>query len=237
MKDSASAGAIEYVVTPPPIPSLTVRGTHARFPVHRIYCVGHNYAAHAIEMGHDPDREPPFFFLKSADNVVADGKPFPYPGQSQDVQHEIELVVALGAGGNDIALESALDCVLGYVVGLDMTRRDLQAEAKLSGRPWEVGKAFEHSAPCSEIVQACTIGHPDGGAIWLDVNGQPRQRGDINQLIWKVPEVVVHLSRLFTLAAGDLIYTGAPAGVGPVRTGDRMRGGVDGVGELTVTVV
>lgn len=235
--DDGTAGATQYVIPPPPVPSLAVRGTHARFPVHRIYCVGRNYAAHAIEMGHDPDREPPFFFLKCADNLVADGGAFPYPTQSRDVQHEIELVVALGAGGKDIGFESALDCVLGYAVGLDMTRRDLQTQAKQSGRPWEVGKAFEHSAPCSQIVPASTIGHPDSGAIWLDVNDQAQQRGDINQLIWKVPEVVVHLSTLFTLAAGDLIYTGTPAGVGAVHKGDRLRGGVDGIGELAVTVV
>jgi fumarylpyruvate hydrolase len=227
---------MDYVITPPAMPVLPVRGTDAVFPVRRIYCVGRNYAAHAIEMGHDPDKEPPFFFLKNPDNVDVSGE-FPYPPASKDVHHEIELVVALAKGGTDIPVEQALDCVYGYAVGLDMTRRDLQAEAKKMGRPWEVGKAFEQSAPCAEVVPASAIGHPDAGAIWLKVNGETRQEGDLNQLIWKVPEVISYLSGLFKLAAGDLIMSGTPAGVGPVNRGDVLLGHVDGVGDLEVKVV
>jgi fumarylpyruvate hydrolase len=227
---------MDYVITPPAMPVLPVRGTDAVYPVHRIYCVGRNYAAHAIEMGHDPDKEPPFFFLKNPDNIDTSGR-FAYPPASNDVQHEIELVVALAKGGTDIPVEQALDCVYGYAVGLDMTRRDLQAEAKKMGRPWEVGKAFEQSAPCGEVVPASAIGHPHSGAIWLKVNGELRQEGNLNQLIWKVPEVISYLSGLFTLAAGDLIMSGTPAGVGPVNRGDVLLGHVDGVGDLEFKVV
>ena len=226
-----------HVVPAPEPPSLAVRGTRARFPVHRVYCVGRNYAAHAVEMGHDPDKEPPFFFQKNPDNVYTDAREFPYPPATSDVHHEIELVVALGQGGRDIPAEAALDCVWGYGVGLDMTRRDLQGEAKKLGRPWEVGKAFERSAPCSALVPAAEIGHPARGAIWLRVNGAMRQEGDLEQMIWKTPEIIAHLSRLFELRAGDLVMTGTPAGVGPVVRGDRLHGHVDGVGELEVTVV
>ena len=228
---------IETVILPPSQPFLPVAGSSAIFPVRRVYCVGRNYAAHAIEMGHDPDREPPFFFQKSPDNLVTGGGDFPYPPRSQDVHHEIELVAALGSGGRDVPLESALDCIWGYAVGLDMTRRDLQGEAKKMGRPWEVGKAFEQSAPCSDLISASEIGHPDSGAIWLEVNGERRQEGDLNQLIWKIPEVISYLSGLFELAAGDLIMTGTPSGVGPVQRGDRLHGHVDGVGDLHTTVV
>jgi fumarylpyruvate hydrolase len=225
-----------YVVPPPAVISLPIRGSEGRFPVRRIYCVGRNYAAHAVEMGHDPDREPPFFFQKNPDNLVQDGR-FPYPPRSRDVHHEIELVVALAEGGSDIAPQHALDRVYGYAVGIDMTRRDLQGEAKKAGRPWEVGKAFEHSALCSELVPARAIGHPQRGAIWLDVNGERRQEGDLDQLIWKVPEVIAELSKLFALAPGDLIMTGTPAGVGAVVRGDVMHGGVDGISEIRVEVV
>ena len=225
-----------YVVPPPAVSWLPIRGSEDRFPVRRIYCVGRNYAAHAIEMGHDPDREPPFFFQKNPDNLVQDGR-FPYPPRSRDVHHEIELVVALANGGSDIAPERALDHVYGYAVGIDMTRRDLQAEAKDAGRPWEVGKAFEHSAVCGELVPARAIGHPERGAIWLQINGERRQGGNLAQLIWKVPEVIAELSKLFALAPGDLIMTGTPAGVGAVVRGDVMRGGIAGVGEITVRVV
>lgn len=227
----------EYVIPAPAVPSLAVRGSDRRFPVHRIYCVGRNYAAHAIEMGHDPDREPPFFFQKNPDTLLPNGGEFPYPDKSEDVHFELELVVALKSGGKNIPLESALDCVFGYAVGLDMTRRDLQGQAKKMGRPWEVGKAFEHSAPCSEIVPSGAIGHPDAGAVWLEVNGELRQKGDLNQMIWKVPEIIAYLSGLFTLAPGDLIYSGTPAGVGATERGDALRGGVDGVGELEIAVV
>jgi fumarylpyruvate hydrolase len=225
-----------YIFAPHPLPTLPIRGSDKVFPVHRIYCVGRNYAEHAIEMGHDPNREAPFFFQKNPDTLVQSGGTFPYPDASKDVHHELEMVVALKSGGTDIALDKALGHVFGYAVGLDMTRRDLQGEAKKLGRPWEVGKAFESAAPCSEIVPASAIGHPAQGAVWLKVNGQERQRGDLNQLIWKVPEMIAYLSGLFELRAGDLIFSGTPAGVGPVKRGDVLHGGVDGVGELKVTV-
>jgi len=228
---------MKFVIDTPEIPSLPITGSDRRFPIHRIYCVGRNYAAHAVEMGHDPDREPPFFFQKNPDTVVPDGGEFPYPDRSSDVHHEIELVVALGDGGKDIPVERALDCVYGYAVGLDMTRRDLQGEAKKLGRPWEVGKAFDFAAPCSAVVPATSIGHPADGAIWLRVNNELRQQGDLAQLMWKVPEIIAHLSGLFTLRAGDLIYSGTPAGVGPTARGDVLHGGVAGVAELRITVV
>jgi fumarylpyruvate hydrolase len=227
----------EFVFPPPPVPSLAVRGREGRFPVHRIYCVGRNYAAHAIEMGHDPDREPPFFFQKNADTLLAAGRDFPYPDKSQDVHYELELVVALESGGKNIPEEAALGCVFGYAVGLDMTRRDLQGEAKKLGRPWDIGKAFDWSAPCSDIVPAQSIGHPDAGAVWLKVNDELRQSGDLNQMIWKVPEIIAYLSGLFSLAPGDLIFSGTPSGVGPTVRGDRLHGGVDGVGEIELRVV
>ncbi|MCP5153027.1 MAG: fumarylacetoacetate hydrolase family protein [Ectothiorhodospiraceae bacterium] len=225
-----------YVIDAPAIPTLPVRGSADVFPVHRVYCVGRNYAAHAIEMGHDPNREPPFFFQKNPDNLLV-GADFPYPDKSQDVHHEIEMVVALARGGKDIPVERALDHVYGYGVGIDMTRRDLQGEAKKMGRPWEIGKAFEHSAPCTALVPASVVGHPDQGRVWLEVNGEVRQEGDLNQLIWKVPEMIAYLSGLFELAPGDVIFSGTPSGVGPVVRGDRMRGGVDGVGEIDLKVV
>jgi len=226
-----------YVIQPPATVSLPVRGSDSRFPVHRVYCVGRNYAAHAIEMGHDPDREPPFFFQKNPDNLLTEGQDFPYPTMTKDVHHEIELVVALKKGGDDIPEDQALDCVYGYAVSLDMTRRDLQGQMKEQGRPWEIGKAFEHSAPCAELVPADKIGHPDQGAIWLKINGEMRQEGDLNQMIWKVPEMITYLSRLFTLQPGDIIMSGTPSGVGPVVRGDKMLGHVEGVGELSLSVV
>jgi fumarylpyruvate hydrolase len=227
---------MEYVIPAPPIPTLSVEGTNARFPVGRIFCVGRNYAEHAREMGHDPNREPPFFFMKPG-TAILEGKDFPYPSATKDVHHEMELVVALGKGGANIPEAKALEHVYGYAVGLDMTRRDLQGEAKKLGRPWEVGKAFESSAPCGELVPAARIGHPVAGAIWLKVNGETRQKGDLNQMIWKVPEAISYLSGLFRLAPGDLIMTGTPAGVGAVKRGDTLEGHVDGVGEITVKVV
>jgi fumarylpyruvate hydrolase len=237
MNDDAPAGAPDaYVLAPPALASLPVRGRAERFPVHRIYCVGRNFAAHAVEMGHDPDKEPPFFFQKNPDNLATDGADFPYPPRTRDVHHEVELVVALGRGGRDIPVARALDYVWGYAVGIDMTRRDLQGEAKKLGRPWEVAKAFEHSAPCSALVPAVEIGHPSRGAIWLDVDGARKQEGDLNQMIWKVPEVVAELSTLFELRAGDLIMTGTPAGVGAVAVGQRLHAHIDGVGELDIAV-
>lgn len=224
-----------YVISPAPVPSLSVAGHAARFPLRRVYCVGRNYAAHAVEMGHNPDEEPPFFFQKNPDNVT-EAADFPYPPASSDVHHEIELVAALGRGGRDIAVADALDCVFGYGVALDMTRRDLQGEAKKMGRPWEVGKAFEGAAPCSPLRPASQIGHPARGPIWLRVNGEMRQQGDLDQMIWKLPQVISILSGLFTLGPGDLIMTGTPAGVGPVARGDLLEGHVAGVGDLRVTV-
>ncbi len=228
---------MEYVIPPPPVASLAVRGTDARFPVRRIYCVGRNYAEHAREMGHDPDREPPFFFQKPADVLLESGGDFPYPPKSHDVHFEIELVAALGKGGSDIPVAAALDHVYGYAVGIDMTRRDLQAQAKKMGRPWEVGKAFESSAPCTAVVPAADIGHPTSGAIWLKVNDETRQQGDLAQLIWSVAESISYLSGLFTLAPGDLLFTGTPAGVGAIGRGDVITGGVEGVAEIALRVV
>ena len=227
---------MDFVITPPSQPHVSVKGSKSMFPVHRIYCVGRNYAAHAIEMGGDPNRDPPFFFQKNADNLVL-AETFPYPPASNDVHHEIELVVALKSGGVDIPLSQALDCVYGYAVGLDMTRRDLQGKAKDLGRPWEVGKAFESSAPCSALVPASVAGHPADGAIWLDVNGTRRQTGDLNQMIWKVPEMISYLSGLFTLMPGDIIFSGTPSGVGAVIRGDLLHGHIDGIGDLRIKVV
>jgi fumarylpyruvate hydrolase len=227
---------MNYVFTPPAVTALPVRGSDQLFPVRRVYCVGRNYAAHAIEMGGDPDKEPPFFFQKNPDNIVPGGGSFPYPSATSDVHHEIELVAVLSKGGENIPVEAALDHVFGYAVGLDMTRRDLQGEAKKLGRPWECGKAVEHSAPMSEIVPAAEFGHPDSGAIRLKVNGKIVQEGDLNQLVWKVPEAIAYLSGLFRLAPGDVIMTGTPAGVGPVKRGDVLEGHIDGVADLKVTV-
>ncbi|MGZ2257952.1 fumarylacetoacetate hydrolase family protein [Roseobacter sp. A03A-229] len=228
--------AIAYAFTPPEQATLSISGTSDRFPVHRVYCVGRNYAAHAVEMGHDPDKEPPFFFQKNPDNLVPDATTFPYPKASDDVHHEIELLVALKSGGEDIPVEDALDCVFGYGVSLDMTRRDLQGEMKKLGRPWEIGKAFEMSAPAGPIMPVWEVGHPDAGDIWLKINGDLRQSGDLNQMIWKTPEMISILSTLFTLQPGDVILTGTPAGVGPVQRGDALHGHVAGVGDLKVTV-
>ena len=227
---------MRYVFPPPAIPALPIVGGDLQFPVHRIYCVGRNYAEHAREMGHDPEREPPFFFQKNPDNLVTDGA-FPYPPASDDVHFEVELAVALHAGGQDIPREKALECVYGYAVAIDMTRRDLQAAAKKLGRPWEVGKAFEHSAPCSAIAPAEAIGHPDSGAITLDVDGVRRQTGDLAQMIWGTAELIANLSGLFALRAGDLVLTGTPAGVGAVRRGERIEARIERVGRLDVRVV
>jgi len=224
-----------YVFEPPARAALPVVGSVSLFPVNRVYCVGRNYSEHAREMGHDPDREPPFFFKKNPDNVLHDGT-FPYPPASKDVHHEIELVVGLCEGGDDIPVERALDCVFGYAVGIDMTRRDLQAEAKRLGRPWDTAKAFEKSAPCSAIVPVAKIGNPVAGEIRLEVNGVVRQRGDISQMIWGIPETIAYLSTLFTLRPGDLIFTGTPAGVAAVSRGDILEGFVEGVGSLRVRV-
>ena len=225
-----------YVFEPFERPSLPVRGTDKRFPVRRVYCIGRNYAAHTIEMGGDPDRDPPFFFQKNPDNLDCSGE-FPYPVESSDVHHELEMIVALKSGGVKIPVERALDHVYGYAVGLDMTRRDLQGEAKDLRRPWEIGKAFERSAPCGALVPVAEIGHPSSGRVQLAVNGEVRQTGDLGQMIWKVPEMISYLSDYFELAAGDVILSGTPAGVAAVAKGDVMEAEIAGVGTLRVTVV
>jgi fumarylpyruvate hydrolase len=216
--------------------ALPVAGESGSFPVRRIYCVGRNYAAHAREMGHDPDREPPFFFCKPSDAILPNGSVMPYPQATKDLHHEIELVVALAKGGKDVPVEKALDLVYGYGVGLDMTRRDLQGEAKKMGRPWDMGKGFDQSAPCTQLHPAAKIGHPSKGEIWLKVNGQLRQKGNLNELIWNVPETISYLSGLVELAPGDLIYTGTPEGVKAVVKGDVLEGHVDGVDDLKITI-
>jgi fumarylpyruvate hydrolase len=225
----------KYVIEPAPQPSLPVAGSDARFPVGRIYCVGRNYAEHAKEMGHDPNREPPFFFMKAANSIVQNNSTIGYPVGTKDVHHEIEMVVAIAKGGKDIPVGKALEHVWGYGVGLDMTRRDIQGEAKKAGRPWEMGKSFDESAPVTALRPASEIGHPSKGAIWLKVNGQVKQQGDLAQQIWAVPEQISYLSGLITLQPGDLIFSGTPAGVGPIVGGDKLEGHVDGVGDLVVT--
>ncbi len=224
-----------HVIDIGPRPSLPVAGSDMRFPVGRIYCVGRNYAEHAREMGHDPDREPPFFFMKAPNSIVQNGAALSYPVGTKDLHHEIELVVAIGKAGKGVAVENAHDLVWGYGVGLDMTRRDLQGQAKKAGRPWEMGKSFDESAPCTALKPASSIGHPVKGAIWLKVNGETRQQGDLAQQIWSVQEQIAYLSNLVTLQPGDLIFTGTPAGVGPVQPGDKLEGHIDGIGDLTVT--
>jgi fumarylpyruvate hydrolase len=226
-----------YVFAPPATVSVGVVGDSARYPVRRIYCVGRNYAEHAREMGHDPDRELPFFFQKNPDNLVLDNKDFPYPTMTSNLHHEIELVVAMGQGGRDISAANALAHVYGYALGIDLTRRDLQNEAKKTGRPWEIGKAFEHSAPMTDITPATKSGHLSKGAIWLKVNGEVRQQSDLTQLIWNIPEIIAHLSAIFELRAGDLIMTGTPAGVAAVKPGDVMEGFCEGVGTIITKVV
>ena len=226
----------KFVIDPAPQVCLPIRGSNESFPVRRIYCIGRNYADHAIEMGHDPNKEPPFFFQKNAQNVDTSGT-FPYPPQTSDVHHEMELVVALKSGGADISLENALDHVYGYGLGLDMTRRDLQGEAKKLGRPWEVGKSFEKSAPMSELVPASETGHLDQGRICLKVNGEIKQDGDLNQMIWKVPEMIAYLSRFYDIAGGDLIMSGTPAGVGPIQRGDKMECEIEHLGTMTIEVI
>ncbi|HEV7617605.1 MAG TPA: fumarylacetoacetate hydrolase family protein [Burkholderiaceae bacterium] len=226
---------MDYAIDFPKTPVLPVAESKKAFPVGRIYCVGRNYAEHAREMGHDPDREPPFFFMKPADAIVQNGATIPYPQVTKDLHHEIEMIVAIGKGGANIPVEKALDHVFGYGVGLDMTRRDIQGEAKKMGRPWEMGKAFDNSAPCTALKPVTMVGHPTKGAIWLKVNGQVKQKGDLADLIWNVPETIAYLSKLVTLQPGDLIMSGTPAGVGPVQRGDKLEGHVDGLGDLNVT--
>ena len=227
---------MNYIINPPPQVSVAIRDRDTRFPVRRVYCVGRNYEAHAREMGKDPSREPPFLFQKPADAVIADGSLIAYPPQTNNFHHEIELVVAIGRGGSDISAAQANSYVLGYGVGIDLTRRDQQLAARDAGRPWEWGKAFDRSAPCSALVLAETIGHPAQGRIWLSVNDKIRQEADISQLIWSVPEVIAFISSSMVLEAGDLIFTGTPAGVGPLMPGDMVAGGVEGVGTVGIRI-
>lgn len=225
----------QYAVTAVPRPTVAVEGRGPHFPVRRIFCVGRNYPEHSREMGFT-DRAPPFFFTKPADAVMPSGSAVPYPPRTLNLHHEVELVVALGRGGRDVLVSDALELVFGYAVGNDLTRRDVQAAAKDAGRPWDTAKGFDHAAPLSPIVPAMSCGHPDSGRIWLEVNGELRQQGDLADMIWSVPEVIAELSTWFELAPGDLIFTGTPAGVGPLVAGDRVQGGVEGVGILEHTV-
>jgi fumarylpyruvate hydrolase len=226
-----------YVIASEPIPALPVLGTADLFPVNRIFCVGRNYADHAREMGHDPEREPPFFFLKPGHALLPEGRDFPYPSSSRDVHYEFELVAAVGKGGTDIRVEDALNHIYGYAAGLDMTRRDLQLQAQKMARPWDVGKGFDYSAPCSALTPASKVGHPKKGAIWLERNGKRVQSSDLSALIWSVPEIIAQLSKLFRLTPGDLVFTGTPAGVGPVQRGEVLHGFIEGVGDLRVRIV
>ena len=225
-----------YAISEPARVGLFVVGSDDLFPVRRVYCIGRNYAAHAIEMGHDPDREPPFFFQKNPENLDPSGV-FPYPAKTSDVHHEAEMLVALASGGRDIAVADALDHVFGYGLALDMTRRDLQGAQKKMGRPWEIGKAFERSAPCGPVHRVADVGHPREGLVSLRVNSELRQEGDLNQMIWKVPDMIAFLSEYFDLDAGDVILSGTPAGVGPVHRGDVMDMAIEGLGGLQVRVV
>lgn len=222
----------------PPLASVVVPvdGGAELFPVRRVYCVGQNYADHVAEMGGD-DRQPPFFFAKPSDALVAGGGDIVYPPMTANLQHEVELVVALGKGGCDIPVGQALDRVFGYAVGFDLTRRDLQLRAKAKGQPWEMGKGFDQGAPISPIVRASALGHPGKGAIWLKVNGEIKQQGDLAQMTWKVAEIIANLSTFVRLEAGDLIFTGTPAGVSTVVRGDLLEGGIAGIGELKIRLV
>jgi fumarylpyruvate hydrolase len=225
-----------FVIEPPLPPSLAVRGSTARFPVRRIYCIGRNYLAHIREMGEADERDPPIFFQKPGDALVEEGTVIPYPMATSDYQYEGELVVAIGVAGQTIAEADALAHVYGYAIGLDMTRRDLQRAAGKAGHPWENGKSFDHSAPCSEVVPVALCGHLDRGALRVAVNGQPRQEIDLSLMIWRVPEIIANLSRLYRLMPGDLIYAGTPDGVGPVVAGDRIDVDIEGLGMFRAEV-
>ena len=228
---------IETIIPAPAPVLLPVVGTSSLFPVRRVYCVGRNYPAHAVEMGHDPEREAPFFFQKNPDNLLHSGRSFPYPSLTANLHHEVECFVALKAGGSDIDVSQALDSVYGYGVAVDFTRRDIQDEAKAKRRPWEMAKAFENSAPVSAVVPTEQCGHPDIGSISLTRNGQIVQQGDLSQMIWKVPEIIAELSRYVSLAPGDIILTGTPSGVGPVERNDFIECEIEGLAALSFDVV
>lgn len=228
----------DFVIPPPALVSAEIAGTHARFPVRRIFCVGRNYADHAREMGADPDREAPFFFCKPADALNDGRTALPYPSRTRELHHEVELVVALARGGERLSLTDAAGCVFGAAIGIDWTRRDLQNEAKKAGRPWDTAKAFDLAATMGPLQRDFRL-TPSGrlsGEIALSVNGDRRQQGDLGELIWSVPEIIAELSTLFKLCPGDLIYTGTPAGVGPVVSGDRLQASIAGLGSLSVTI-
>lgn len=227
---------MNYVFPPAPQVSVPVAGSDSCFPVRRVYCVGRNYADHAREMGADT-REPPFFFSKPADALVPGGGDVAYPLATNNLQHEVELVVALAKGGANIPLDQALDCVFGYAVGFDLTKRDLQQRSKDKGHPWDMGKGFDQGGPIGVIQPVAAVGHPAHGAVWLKVNGELRQNGDLEQMSWKVAEVIANLSQYIELAAGDLIFTGTPAGVSTIVRGDVIEGGVAGVGDLKIKLV
>ena len=224
------------VFTAQEIPSVAVAGTNDIFPIHRIYCVGQNYANHAREMGADPERESPFFFSKPADAICQEGSRLPFPIATENLHHEIELVIAIGKKGTNILTADSLEYVFGYAVGLDLTRRDLQSEAKKKGRPWSTAKGFDNSAPCSAVHSVGEVGHFERGKITLSVNGELRQKGDISDMIWSVAELISSLSSFFELCPGDLIYTGTPAGVGPLKKGDKLEGEVENLAKLNITI-
>jgi fumarylpyruvate hydrolase len=225
----------KFAFPPPPVSSVAIAGSDLRFPIHRVYCVGRNYLAHIREFGKD-EKAPPFFFSKTPDMVVENGSSVPYPPLTKNFHHEVELVVAIGKGGADIPVENALDHVFGYGVGFDMTRRDIQQEASKAGRPWEIGKSFDYSAPCSAIHPVAKVGHFPKGRIQISVNGQVRQNSDVSLMLWNVPEIIHHLSLQVTLQPGDLIFTGTPEGVGAVVSGDEMVGSIEGLDELRIKV-
>lgn len=228
---------MNFIFPPQQQASLAIKDSELRFPVRRVFCVGRNYADHAREMGHDPDREPPFFFTKPADAVIDIPDKWPYPPLTQNLHYEIELVVLIAEGGTDISVAKANDHIFGYAVGLDMTRRDLQTTAKKMGRPWDWGKAFDLSAPCGPAIPVSQTGILSKGAIWLNVNDEQKQAADISDLIWSVPEVISIVSKSVELKAGDVIMTGTPAGVGPVQRGDQIRAGISNLGEIEMAVI